>query len=112
TDEHGEGFHFYRSPLIEQWQTDRKKTQSEDGGTITKLKGELGRDTRPRSTATPPPPGLDDGLHQLGRELFLEPPDAVARWADLLLDSRQVIFQGPPGTGKTFIARKLAAAVA
>ena len=54
---------------------------------------------------------LDD-LTRLGSDLFLDPPDAVQGWADLLLDSRQLIFQGPPGTGKTFIARQLALAVA
>jgi len=44
--------------------------------------------------------------------LFLEPPEALRQWADLLVDARQLIFQGPPGTGKTFIARQLASAVA
>lgn len=111
TPEEGEGFHFYRSPFIEQWQKGRKKTKSDDGGMLTKAKG-----APPAGGHAPPPPRpngstLDD-LAQLGSDLFLDPPEAVQGWADLLLDSRQMIFQGPPGTGKTFIARKLALAVA
>jgi 5-methylcytosine-specific restriction enzyme B len=110
--EEGAGFHFYRSPFIEQWQTDRKKTKSDDGGVITKFKGGFGPGLSEPPTAAGTSEGGLDGLKDLGAELFLDPPDALAEWADLLLDSRQLIFQGPPGTGKTFIARKLAAAVA
>lgn len=108
----GEGFHFYRSPFIEQWQKGRKKTKSDDGGVLTKVKGATpnGGDA-PAPPATPHGSTLDD-LARLGSDLFLDPPDAVRGWADLLLESRQMIFQGPPGTGKTFIARKLALAVA
>jgi hypothetical protein len=51
-------------------------------------------------------------LKTLAEELFLDPPDVLQEWAELLLDSRQLIFQGPPGTGKTFIARKLAGVIA
>jgi hypothetical protein len=107
----GEGFHFYRSPFIEQWQTERKKTKSNDGGTVTKVKGEL---PGPEPPQGPPSSGttLSDQLSALGADLFLDPPTALSEWADLLLDARQLIFQGPPGTGKTFIARKLADAVA
>lgn len=107
----GEGFHFYRSPFIEQWQKGRKKTKSDDGGMLTKAKG--APPAGGHAPPSPPPNGstLDD-LAQLGLDLFLDPPEAVQEWADLLLESRQVIFQGPPGTGKTFIARKLALAVA
>jgi hypothetical protein len=101
TPEMGEGFHFYRSPIIEQWQTKKKK-----------LKGALpGGTPAPTPTALPNAVRLED-LEAIGAELFLDPPQALRAWADLLLESRQVIFQGPPGTGKTFIARKLAAAVA
>jgi 5-methylcytosine-specific restriction enzyme B len=108
----GEGFHFYRSPFIEQWQTERKKTESEDGGAITKLKGAFPGDVpTPSSPASALAPNLDD-LKQIGVDLFLDPPQAFRAWADLLLESRQLIFQGPPGTGKTFIAKKLAAVVA
>jgi 5-methylcytosine-specific restriction protein B len=100
----GEGFHFYRSPIIEQWQAERKKP-----------KGEVDVVIRPTSleTALPRPSPRDDGrffeeLKTIAEELFLEPPEELRTWAELLLDSRQLIFQGPPGTGKTFIARKLA----
>lgn len=48
-----------------------------------------------------------------------EPPEDVVidqawlqRQADLLWDRRQIIFYGPPGTGKTFLARRLATALA
>lgn len=44
--------------------------------------------------------------------MFLEPASCLREWAELLLEDRQVVFQGPPGTGKTYIARKLAEAVA
>lgn len=108
----GEAFHFYRSPLIETWQTDRKKTTSKDGGVVTKLKGAF-----PGGPPTKKIKDVEGSVHlgelkQLGTELFLDPPGALGAWADLLLDSRQLIFQGPPGTGKTFIARKLALAIA
>ena len=112
TADEGEGFHFYRSPFIEQWQTDRKKTKSEDGGVVSKSKDALvGAQSQVPGASRPSEFGLE-GLKQVGAELFLEPPDALAEWAELLLESRQVVFQGPPGTGKTFIARKLASAVA
>jgi hypothetical protein len=107
----GEGFHFYRSPFIEQWQMDRKRTTSGDGGTVTRLKGELAG-TNPPKPAVPPMAPIAEQLNALGADLFLDPPTALNDWAELLLDARQVIFQGPPGTGKTFIARKLADAVA
>jgi 5-methylcytosine-specific restriction enzyme B len=107
----GEGFHFYRSPFIEQWQTDRKRTTSDDGGSVTKFKGELPVPNPPKLPGSPNA-ALEEQLRALGADLFLDPPTALNGWADLLLDARQVIFQGPPGTGKTFIARKLANAVA
>ena len=107
----GEGFHFYRSPFIDQWQTERKKTKSDDGGTVTKLKGELPVVERPQSPVSLATTSIDQ-LSALGADLFLDPPAVLGEWADLLLDARQLIFQGPPGTGKTFIARKLADAIA
>jgi 5-methylcytosine-specific restriction enzyme B len=107
----GEGFHFYRSPFIEQWQTDRKKTKSDDGGVVTKSKGELPSGSGTPAPAASPPSSVSE-LGQLGTALFLDPPEALSSWAELLLESRQLIFQGPPGTGKTFIARKLADSVA
>ena len=63
-----------------------------------------------RPIAAPSGSDRPDGLIALGSALFLDPPEALQAWADLLLESRQLIFQSPPGTGKTFIAKKLAAA--
>ena len=99
TTEYGEGFYFYRSPLIEQWRRD------------------------PVPPTPPPPPPVTTGgaapttniggeLDALATALFLQPPTALREWANLLLDAKQLVFQGPPGTGKTYIARQLAAAVA
>ena len=69
--EEGAGFHFYRSPFIEQWQTERKKTKSEDGGVITKLKGGFG----PGQSRAAGCPGMSeaglaglDGLKDLGAD--------------------------------------------
>jgi hypothetical protein len=107
-----EGFDFYRTPLIEQWRSERKKTKSGDGGTPPKVQGATSGDAPAASTVVSTDAADLDSLKQLGADLFLDPPHAVRAWADLLLESRQLIFQGPPGTGKTFIARKLAAAVA
>lgn len=107
-----EGFHFYRSPLIEQWQTERKKTKSKDGGVITRLKGAFPGAAPVPNPVDPADSPLIAALDQIGAALFLDPPQALQAWADLLLDSRQLIFQGPPGTGKTFMARKLAASIA
>lgn len=93
----GKGFHFYRTPIVEQWRTKKQKTKVKEKGT------------------TPGTGASHVGLQSLierGDELFLDPPDSLALWAELLLESRQVIFQGPPGTGKTFLARELALAVA
>lgn len=106
----GEGFHFYRPPIIEQWHTEKKKTKSQEDGTPTQPEGILaGGTTSPNSTA-PADVRLED-LKELAAELFLD-PETLGEWAELILESRQIIFQGPPGTGKTFIARKLALAVA
>jgi len=111
TPEQGEGFHFYRSPIIEQWQTKRTKVKS-GLRMLTRLKGAFPGETDRPTLSVPAEAARLEDLESLGAELFLEPPQALRGWADLLLESRQVIFQGPPGTGKTFIARKLAAAVA
>lgn len=56
----------------------------------------------------PAEPPLEDSLADLGRSLFLEPPEALEEYEHLLRDKQQLIFYGPPGTGKTFVARKLA----
>ncbi len=106
TVQQGEGFHFYRPPIIEKWHTDKSKKGAKDKS-APPLKG-IQRDG--------PVLGGDastlEELNQLGVELFLDPPEVLREWAELLLDARQMIFQGPPGTGKTFIARKLAMVIA
>jgi hypothetical protein len=106
----GEGFHFYRSPIVEQWRVDKKKP---------KVPGESKPIIAPPASSGTPSKNADDlgevgreDLATLGAELFLEPPQSLLEWSDLVLESRQVIFQGPPGTGKTFIARQLAAVIA
>jgi hypothetical protein len=106
TPQAGEGFSFYRPPIIDLWPK-RKK-------------GQLDGDDRPpvvEHKDAPTSPGLGEGvrldeLDRAGAELFLEPPHILKEWADLLLESRQLVFQGPPGTGKTFLARHLATALA
>jgi 5-methylcytosine-specific restriction protein B len=95
----GDGFSFYRPPAIEEWKRKPDLKKKPD-----RVK-EKPRDRYPFEDS------LAD-LDELAGSLFLEPPNVLRLWADLLLDSRQVIFQGPPGTGKTFIARQLASAVA
>ncbi len=105
----GEGFHFYRTPLIEEWQAERKKTKT-GAGEPPPPKGTL-RGPSPPVPPGPKPAGIED-LRTIGADLFLDPPHIMHEWAELVLDSRQVIFQGPPGTGKTFLARRLADAVA
>lgn len=93
----GQGFHFYRSPIVEQWRTKKKKAKV--GEIVIKP------DTGPSDTGV-------ENLIVRGEELFLDPPESLASWSELLLESQQMIFQGPPGTGKTFLARELALAVA
>jgi 5-methylcytosine-specific restriction enzyme B len=103
TSQHGEGFHYYRPPLIEQWQV------------VKKNKGPSTSPSSPKLATTADEPktqfGHQGSLTQLAAELLLEPVEVLQEWADLLVDARQLIFQGPPGTGKTFIARKLAIAI-
>ena len=99
TKEQPQGFSFYRTPVIERWQK------------VPAPPPPPPPPSTPTMPATPPgQPRTADAASflALGQELFLDPPEAIAQWAELLLDSRQLIFQGPPGTGKTFIARKLA----
>lgn len=52
-----------------------------------------------------------DPLQVLAAETYL-PVDFFEEIEELLEDKKQVIFQGPPGTGKTYVARKLARALA
>ena len=104
TAEAGEGFHFYRSPVIERWQAKKKDKAAATSPKVTPSGVQVSK------AAEAPKPALS--LSDIASELFLEPTDILDDWAELLLEGRQVIAQGPPGTGKTFIARKLAAAVA
>ncbi len=106
TVEAGSEISFYRPPLIEVW---RKKKHKKPDPPIQVN----GPDKNvPVSPPVPPKTNSLEGLEALGSELFLKPPRDLQDWAEMLLENRQVIFQGPPGTGKTFIARKLALAVA
>lgn len=91
TEEHGEGFHFYRSPVVEVWRTPKDKTKA----------------------AAPQAPAETKKAEEKtrGEALFLEPPTTFREWLELLRDRKQLIFQGPPGTGKTYLARKLAEAI-
>ncbi len=50
-------------------------------------------------------------LDALASDLLLD-PDFLRKVERLLEEKRQVIFQGPPGTGKTFVAQRLAEALA
>ena len=52
-----------------------------------------------------------DPLTPLADELLLD-RGSLAEMADLLRSKGQIILYGPPGTGKTFVARKLAVALA
>ena len=65
---------------------------------------------------TPPgdgsePPTYGDPLESLAAETYL-PVDFLQEIELLLEDRKQIIFHGPPGTGKTYVARKLARALA
>jgi 5-methylcytosine-specific restriction protein B len=69
----------------------------------------LDRDTE--TVTDSPPDDLVDPLLEAAQELLLD-------WAflddikNLLQETKQVIFYGPPGTGKTFVAQRLASALA
>src|SRR5205823_3362266 len=54
---------------------------------------------------------VDITLSSLSDELLLQ-EGFLEDIAELLREKGQVIFYGPPGTGKTFVAQKLAAALA
>lgn len=69
--------------------------------------GEVAMDSAPVSA----PGEAVDPLIALADELLLSHRDLV-EMRDLLEAKSQVVFYGPPGTGKTFVARKLAAALA
>lgn len=103
TPEAGEGFHFYRSPIIEKWRVKAEKTPGRAPATPT-------QPTKPAGNASDTTRFTD--MDAIAEGLFLEPPTILRQWADMVREDRQAIFQGPPGTGKTFIARILARAVA
>src|SRR5690606_10969420 len=92
SSKYGEGFHFYRSPVVEQW---REKDRAP------------GKPAPKSGQADEPNPTERDR----GEALYLDPPEAFGEWLELLRDRKQVMFQGPPGTGKTYIARQLAEAL-
>ena len=72
----------------------------------------------PEEPPEPPSPPIGGGgpvarpsLGALADELLLDEEELI-EIAALLEAKRQLVFYGPPGTGKTFVARKLAAALA
>lgn len=103
--EAGADFHFYRPPVIEQWQPPAPKPTPQALPT---------KATPMMTAASGAAPGAapSEDLTNMGRTLFLDPPEKLQDWADQLMECRQLIFQGPPGTGKTLIAKKLALAIA
>ena len=107
--DYGEGFHFYRSPVVEQWRVERVKLPVVARPAVAKVPAQTDDPAGGSSAGNPP---AQPSLAEVAAALFLEPPDALEEWAGLLLSNRQLIFQGPPGTGKTFIARKLAEMIA
>ncbi|HEX2028085.1 MAG TPA: AAA family ATPase [Nitriliruptorales bacterium] len=93
----GERFHWYEPRIHELWDP---------------------RDTTPpgeqRASAAPEAPDARTPLEQLeaaAGELHV-PLAWLQRVERLLRDKRQVVFYGPPGTGKTYIAQRLAEALA
>lgn len=56
--------------------------------------------------------GGDDPLESVVDDCYLPDRSFIDELVELLEDKRQIVLYGPPGTGKTFIARKLAAALA
>lgn len=103
TDEAGDGFHFYRPPIIERWRVKSKPTPRADHPVPLKSNRLAGRS----HGKTP-----SNDLNEVAEDLFLDPPDTLNQWAEMVREDRQAILQGPPGTGKTFIARRLAQALA
>ena len=55
--------------------------------------------------------GLEVRLDSLAKKLLVD-RGFLGEIVELLKDKRQVIFYGPPGTGKTYLAKKLAEALA
>lgn len=101
--EHGHPPSYYRKPLLPLWKPEEAETASKKQ---TPKSHATAKSTQPKVNQDGN--GFDTALAELGKQLFLEPSDAIRQWAKLLLEKGQVIMQGPPGTGKTFIARKMA----
>ncbi len=95
--EYPDEIHFFRSPVKELWQEERR---SPDGSGLAgggPTSGRNDEDPRHRSyTAT----------HAL-QDLFID-PGHFARLVQAIKSGKNLILQGPPGTGKTFIARRIA----
>lgn len=78
---------FYRSPFCEAW-----------GGC-------------PDGPVVEEPIDFEHRAQGLAKELHMHPGE-LGRIGRVLEARRQIVFYGPPGTGKTYVARKLAAALA
>ena len=96
-----ENLNFYEEDIINYWKP------KADQPLLQKFvhEGSHAPDNQPN-----PPPAVDP-LLELAAETNL-PVEFFEEIEDLLEDKKQVIFQGPPGTGKTYVARKLARALA
>ena len=56
--------------------------------------------------------GLEERLDEVVQDCHLPSRTFIDEVLRLLREKRQVVFYGPPGTGKTYIAKKLAEAIA
>lgn len=56
--------------------------------------------------------GLEQRLDEVVQDCLLPGRKFINEMLDLLREKRQIVFYGPPGTGKTYIAKKLAEAIA
>jgi 5-methylcytosine-specific restriction protein B len=56
--------------------------------------------------------GLEERLDEVVQDCLLRGRKFIDGVLDLLREKRQIVFYGPPGTGKTYIAKKLAEAIA
>ncbi|MCD9625293.1 McrB family protein [Rhabdothermincola salaria] len=55
---------------------------------------------------------VEDPLERVAKECHLPNTSWLEELVELLDDKRQIVLYGPPGTGKTYLARKLAEALA
>jgi len=73
-----------------------------------------GKEADPGPDHDPPdpvPPVPRDGLDAASRDLLIDRRH-LDEWIDLLDHRGQIVFYGPPGTGKTYVAKRLARALA